>query len=312
VPDVNVLSSNRLESEPTDLTEVAGPAPRRRPPLAGRRLAARVALYLCLAAVVVLSLAPMLWVVSTSLKTTAEVFAPDVSWIPRSPTLDNFQRAVTEYPLVAWLTNSVVIAFWTIVLSCFLHIMAAYALAKLQFPFKRLMLVTLLATIMIPRELTSVPVYRWVRDWGLMDTHAAVYLPQVAEAITVFLLVQFFRSLPDELIEAARLDGASHWTILWKIFVPLARPAIAVVVILSFVNSWNSFFWPLLVTFSDSAVPLPVGLASIMASASEASAARQYGLLMAISLIASIPTMAIFLILQRQFVAAVTSTGLKG
>ena len=272
----------------------------------------RIGLYLALVMLIVASLAPMLWVLSTSFKSTAEIFGGGVNWVPVEPTLENYQRAFTEYPLGSWMWNSVVIAFWTILITCVLHIMAAYALAKLQFRFKPLLIVIILATIMIPRELAAIPSYQFIRDANLLDSQTAVIVPQIAEAITVFLLYQFFAAIPDEFVEAARLDGASHWRILWTIFVPLSRPAIAVVIILAFVNSWNNFFWPLLVTFTTASVPLPVGLASIMASYAESSAARQYGLLMAISLIASLPTIVIFLILQRRFVEAVTSTGIKG
>ena len=276
------------------------------------RLIAKIALYITLVMVTAAALAPMLWVLSTSFKTTSEIFSGNLNWIPREPTLGNYQRAFEAYPLLDWMRNSIVIAAATIVLSCLTHIMAAYAIAKIKFRFKPLLIMILLATMMIPRELTAIPAYRFIRDWGLMDTQAAVILPQVAEAITVFLLIQFFSSLPDEYVEAAKIDGANHWTILWKIFVPLAGPAIAVMIILAFVNYWNNFLWPLLVTFTDASMPLPVGLSSIMASYSEASVARQYGLLMAISLIASLPTVAIFLVLQRRFIEAVTSTGLKG
>lgn len=276
------------------------------------RLLSKSALYACLVVVTACALIPLLWIVSTSFKSTEEIFSGAVNWIPENPILDNYRRAFADYPLVAWLTNSVLIALWTIVLSVVFHVMAAYALAKMRFRFKPLLMTVMLATIMIPRELAAVPVYTFFRGLDLMDTRTAVILPQVAEAITVFLLVQFFSSIPDELIEAAKLDGAGHWRTLWKVIVPLAKPAIAVMIILAFVNSWNNFFWPLLVTFSESSVTLPVGLSSIMASYSEASAARQYGLLMAISLIASLPTIAVFLALQRRFIEAVTTSGLKG
>ncbi|MGU3646514.1 carbohydrate ABC transporter permease [Microbacterium sp. C23T] len=280
-------------------------------PRAGR-IALRVILYVCMIAITALALAPIVWMISTSLKTTGEIFNGDVNWIPREPTFENYQRALTQYPLGNWMFNSVVIAVATIGLTFLTHVTAAYAIAKIQFRFKPLLIIVLLATIMIPRELTAIPVYGYVRSWNLMDTQTAVILPQIAEAITVFLLIQFFSNMPDEYVEAARLDGANHWTILWRIFVPLAGPAIAVMVILAFVNSWNNFFWPLLVTFTDASMPLPVGLSTIMASYSESSAARQYGLLMAISIIAAVPTIALFLALQRRFVEAVTSTGLKG
>lgn len=272
----------------------------------------RLLLYACLFAVTLAALAPMLWIVSTSLKTTDEIFSGDINWIPRDITLDNYRRAFTDYPLVGWMINSILITVWTIIVSTVLYLMPAYALAKLSFRLKPVLMVILLATIMIPKELSALPVYKLIRDLGLLDTRGAVVIPQVAEAIGVFLLVQFFASLPDEYVEAALMDGASHWTILWRIFVPLSAPVIAVTIILTFISSWNNFFWPLLVTFTEQSVTLPVGLSTIMASYSEASAARQYGLLMAISLIGSLPTILVFLALQNKFVEAVTASGLKG
>lgn len=276
------------------------------------RIAGRGILYILLIAVSVLAFAPLVWVVSTSFKTTEEVFAGTVRWIPQSPTLDNYLRAFTQYDLVQWLVNSLSIAFFTIVLSSFFYIMPAYALAKLDFKLKPLLMMVMMATIMIPKELSAIPLYKVVRQLGLLDTHVAVIVPQICEAIGVFLLVQFFATIPDAYIEVAKLEGCSHWTILWRIFTPLAGPAISVMVILTFVNSWNNFFWPLLVTFSNNSFTLPVGLSQVMVSYSEASAARQYGLLMAISIIASLPTIVVFLLLQNRFVEGITATGVKG
>lgn len=268
--------------------------------------------YLLLIGVGVLAFAPLLWVVSTSFKTTEDIFSGTVTWIPPNPTLNNYLRAFTEYDLVQWLINSLSIAFFTIALSCFFYIMPAYALAKLDFKLKPILMVLMMATIMIPKELSAIPLYKVVRQLGLLDTHVAVIVPQICEAIGVFLLVQFFTTIPDAYIEVAKLEGCRHWTILWRIFVPLAGPAVAVMVILTFVNSWNNFFWPLLVTFSNKSFTLPVGLSQVMVSYSEASAARQYGLLMAISIIASLPTIVVFLLLQNRFVEGITATGIKG
>lgn len=272
----------------------------------------RILLYLCLIVVIVIFFAPMLWVLSTSFKTTGEIFSKGIHWIPLNFTLENYQRAFTEYPLIPWMYNSILTTGLTILLSSIFYIMPAYALAKFKFKLKPFLMVVMVSTIMIPKELSAIPVYTFMRHLGLMDTKIAVIIPQISEAIGVFLLVQFFSNIPDEFIEAAKLDGCSHWTILWRIFVPMAGPAIAVMIILTFVNSWNNFFWPLLVTFTEKSVTLPVGLSSIMASGSESSAARQYGLLMAISLIASLPTIITFLGLQDKFVEAVTSSGIKG
>ena len=272
----------------------------------------RLSLYILLIIVSVFAVAPLLWVVSTSFKTTGEIFSDKLNWIPKNFTIENYIKAVKEYPLITWLINSMFITVSTIVFSTILYIMPAYALAKFDFKGKGILILLVISSLMIPKELTAIPVYKIVRMFGLIDTKIAVIVPQISEAIGVFLLLQFFRSIPDTFIEAAQIDGYNHISILFKIFVPLAMPAISVMTILTFVFSWNNFFWPLLVTFSNQAVPLPVGLSTIMVSYSEAGAARQYGLLMAISLIGSIPTILLFLFLQNKFVEGVTSSGIKG
>lgn len=277
-----------------------------------RFVASRVILYLVLIAVAVLAFAPLFWILSTSFKTTEDIFSNSIQWIPLNPTLDNYVRAITEYPFLQWLVNSLSVAAFTILISGFFYIMPAYALAKIPFRLKPLLMAVMVATIMMPKELSAIPVYKMVRTLNLLDTQTAVILPQICEAIGVFLLVQFFSTMPNEYIEVAQLDGCSHFRILWRIFVPLSGPAVSVMVILTFVNSWNNFFWPLLVTFSDKSFTLPVGLSTIMVSYSEAAAARQYGLLMAISLIASLPTIMLFLCLQNKFVEAITTSGIKG
>ncbi|MDL2252462.1 carbohydrate ABC transporter permease [Ruminococcaceae bacterium OttesenSCG-928-I18] len=272
----------------------------------------KLILYIVLIVLTVAAFLPLFWILSTSFKEMQEIFTNEIVWIPENPTLENYQRAFEAYPLVEWMRNSILVTVWTILLSSIFYIMPAYALAKMEFKLKPLLMVLMLATIMIPKELSAIPVYKMVRAVNLMDTTASVIIPQVSEAIGVFLLVQFFRSIPDELIEASLLDGAHHWKILWRIFVPLSGPAVSVMIILTFVNSWNNFFWPLLVTFSEASMTLPVGMSTIMASYSEASAARQYGLLMAMSVIASLPTVIVFLALQNKFVEAVTSSSIKG
>jgi len=272
----------------------------------------RILLYAVLIFVVLLFLSPLLWIVSTSFKTTGEIFNGLFNWIPQEFTLNNYMEAIQSYPLVTWMKNSIIVVFWVIVLSCVFYILPAYALARIEFKYSGLLVVLMVATIMIPKELSSIMAYKIVAKFELLDTYTAVVIPQICDAIGVFLLYQFFRGIPKEYTEACKLDGGGHFTMLTKICLPLSGPAISVMIILTFVSSWNNFFWPLLVTFTDKSMTLPVGLATIMTSYSESSAARQYGLLMAISLLTSIPAITIFLCLQRKFVEAITTTGIKG
>jgi len=249
---------------------------------------------------------------STSLKPKAEVFEPRIRWIPRTPTIDNYVRAFTLLPLVTWMGNSAVVVAFTLVLTCFCDILAAYAFARLRFRGKEFLYALVLLTIMIPIYSSAVPLYKVIRAMGLIDTKTGIVLPQAAEAVGVFLLTQFFRTIPKELSEAAKMDGAKEWTILWRIIIPLARPAIAVLVILTFANTWNSFFWPLIVAQSNASITFPVGMGSVMSGFHEGAEAREYGLVMATSVVACLPTVITFLILQRRFVEGISMSGLKG
>ncbi|GAA0280607.1 carbohydrate ABC transporter permease [Muricomes sp. OA1] len=269
-------------------------------------------LYIILILVVLLFIFPLIWIVSTSFKSTAEIFNGLYNWLPIQPTLENYAEAVQAYPLGVWMKNSVIVVALVIVLSCVFYILPAYALARIEFKYSGVLVMLMVATIMIPKELSSIMSYKIVAKLGLLDTYSAVVIPQICDAIGVFLLYQFFRGIPKEYSEVCQLDGGGHFTILTKICLPLSGPAISVMVILTFVSSWNNFFWPLLVTFTDKSMTLPVGLATIMTSYSESSASRQYGLLMAISILTSIPALAIFIGMQKKFVEAITSTGIKG
>jgi ABC-type glycerol-3-phosphate transport system permease component len=277
-----------------------------------RRLSGRIVAYILLVVITVVGIAPIAWITSTSLKPQSEVFQSRPHWIPPHPTVENYVKAFRQYPLLVWLKNSLLVAAMTLVVAMLFDVLAAYAFARLEFKGRNILLALIVASIMLPGESAAIPLYRLARMLGIADTPIGIVLPQAAEAIGLFLIVQFFRNIPKELSEASSLDGCSHWTILWRIIFPLSIPAISVMTILTFVSSWNNFFWPLVVTFSSSSMTLPVGLSSIMSAFTEAAEARQYGLMMAISLISCLPAIIVFLILQRRFIQAITMTGIKG
>ncbi len=271
-----------------------------------------IILYIVLILVALVFLSPLVWVVSTSFKPMNEIFTRVVHWIPKAPTLDHYVQAVTDYPLWIWMKNSFIIAGANILFSFIFFVMPAFALAVSEFRGKTILVFLMMATLMIPRELSAIFSYKIIAKIGILDTTGAVVLPQLAESICVFLMYNFFKNVPREYLESFELDGGNKLVALLKIYLPLSGPSIAVMIILTFVNSWNNFFWPLLVTFTEKSRTLPVGLATIMTSYSESSAARQYGLLMAISLLASLPTMVVFLALQKQFIESVAASGVKG
>ncbi|NPV53810.1 MAG: carbohydrate ABC transporter permease [Firmicutes bacterium] len=269
-------------------------------------------LYILLGAVTVLALAPTAWMFSTSLKARGAVFEQTIRWIPNPITLENYSRAFSSLPLLTWLNNSALIAAFTLILTLLCDILIAFAFARLEFRGKNLLFMLVLTTIMVPSQATAVPMFKLINWMGLIDTKTGIVVPQAAEAIGVFLLTQFFKGIPKELGEAARIDGCSNWQILWKIIVPLSGPAITVLTILTLANSWNNFLWPLIVAQSEASITLPVGLASLMSGFSEAAEAREYGLLMATSMVACLPTIVAFLVLQQRFIEGITMTGLKG
>jgi ABC-type glycerol-3-phosphate transport system permease component len=275
------------------------------------RLFKSLLLYFLLVVVTVVALTPTLWMLSTSFKKQHEIFQTEVNWIPHEFTAENYSKAFELFPLWMWFRNSILVAVLTLMLTLACDIMAAYAFSKLNFKGRNLLFALVVASIMLPREAAIVPLYRLIRTMGMMDSWAAIILPQAAEAIGVFLLAQFFRNVPNELSESASLDGCGHWRILWRIVTPLSTPILAVLIILTLVNSWNNFLWPLIVATSEASVTLPVGLASVMSGSSEAAEARQFGLLMATAFISCLPTIAVFLVLQKQFIQSVTMTGLK-
>lgn len=268
--------------------------------------------YILLVVLALLFVAPLLWVIFTSFKPLSEVFSAGVHWLPQNWTLDNFKEALSDYPLWTWTKNSAIVTGAVLLLSSIFYIMPAYGLAVIKFKGANVLVFVMMASIMIPKELSAIYSFKIIQGMDLLDTYTAMILPQLGEAIGVFLLYNFFKSVPREFREVCELDGGGHMTTLWRIYLPLAGPAISVMVILTFVSTWNNFFWPLIVTYTNKSMTLPVGLATIMNSVSESSAARQYGLLMAISVLVSIPVIVLFVCLQKKFVESVTSSGIKG
>lgn len=272
----------------------------------------KVLLYVLLIIIAFLFLAPLLWVILTSFKSFDEIFTGTFHWFPETWTLENYKLAVLEYPIWTWMKNSLIVTGVVLVLSVVFCIMPAYGLAVIDFKYSGILVFIMMATIMIPKELSAIYSYKIIAKMNLLDKYAAIILPQLSEAIGVFLLYNFFKTVPKEFRESCEIDGGTHLTTLFRIYLPLAGPVISVMLILTFVNTWNNFFWPLIVTFTDNSMTLPVGLATIMNSVTENSAARQYGLLMAISVIVSLPVSVLFIFMQKQFVQSVASSGIKG
>lgn len=258
----------------------------------------------------VIFLLPMLWMFSTSLKNDAEAVAFNLHWIPKTITLDNFTyifKNADETPIVRWFVNSMMVSFIGTLLVVAVDSMAAFAFASLEFPLKRTLFTMFLSTMMIPWIVTFLPLYSEFNSFKLLDTYYPLIFPYVSNVFGVFLLTQFFSALPKDMEEAARIDGANKFQIYSKIYLPLGRTAILTLSILTFVNIYNDFLWPLVSTSSPQMRTITVGVA-IMTLGSFVSS---YGKLMALVLMSTIPMVIIYLIGQKYFIQGIAFSGNK-
>jgi ABC-type glycerol-3-phosphate transport system permease component len=273
----------------------------------------KVIWYILLVIIVVLALAPIGWMISTSSKPESQIVTTDIRWIPKTITFENFQAVMDKHPMIRWTINSLVVATSATILVLILSSLTGYALARMQFVGRDIIFIIFLSMLFVPIQITVVPLFLLFSELGLTDNYLALILPVGATVTGVFLMRQFFLSVPSELEDAARIDGAGAWRTWWSVVMPLARPALIAVAIITFLATWNSFFWPLIVTRSDSIRTLPVGVAQFMSlRPGMAQGAQAFGEAMAGAAIASVPPILVFLVLQRYFIEGITRSGLKG
>lgn len=251
---------------------------------------------------------PLLWTASTALKTNEQVFAVPPQWIPNPVQWDNFRRAWTELPFPMFVTNTIIITVLSTFGQVFSASLVAYGFARFKFRGKNALFYVLLSTMMLPSQVTMIPVFLMWRKLNLIDTFAPLILPAFfgGGAFTIFLLRQFFLTVPRELDEAAMMDGASPITIWWKILLPLSRPALITVGLFSFLGHWDDFMGPLIYLNSMEKYTVSVGLRLF-----QDMFGSQLELLMAASLIHILPTIVLFFFAQRYFVKGIAMTGLK-
>ena len=273
----------------------------------GPQLAQRAGAYAGLLLLTVLFVSPLVFMVTTSFKTNFEAAQP--TWIPKEPTTEGYTFIfnATQTPVLRWFLNSLLAATLQTLLILVTASMAAYALARMEFPGKRLLTALIIATIFIPPIVLLIPNYVIVAELGWLDSLTAVIVPGAAGAFGVFFLRQFFISLPMELEEAARLDGANRFQIFWKVILPLSKPALATLALLSFLTNWNDFLWPLYVLFSPERLTLQPGLSTLQSAFS-----TDYATIMVGGVIASVPVLILFVIAQRFIIEGVSRSGLKG
>ena len=260
----------------------------------------------------VLWLLPIIWMVSTSFKPPGQVMTTDVQWIPRSPTLENY-AAVFKRPIFTWFMTSAITSIASTIASLATGALAGYALARLNFPGRGVVFTIMIAAIMIPSEMTIIPLFLAFLKLRLVNSYMAIILPSLASVFSVYLFRQFFLTLPRELEDAAAIDGCNRYQTFWKIALPLARPAAVAGAILLFSSHWNAFLWPLLVMLREEWKTLPVGVATFGSVGGAGQTQIQgFGIAMAAVTLLALPSLVVFLLLQRYFIEGVTRTGVKG
>jgi ABC-type glycerol-3-phosphate transport system permease component len=270
-------------------------------------------MWLCTLAILVgavVMLAPLAWMISTSLKPEGDVFLIPIQWIPKEILWSNYSEAVTYISYWSYFANSVLVATLSVLGAVLSASSVAFAFARLRAPGKNALFVILLSTLMLPGEVTLVPIYLTFRNLGWLDTYRPLILPSWfgGSAFYIFLLRQFFMTLPTELDDAAKIDGASLFSIYWRIILPLAKPALATVAIFAFFSSWNAFQAPLIYLNTMEKYTLPVALRFYLSTLGN----THWNYLMAATLISIIPPVTIFFIAQRYFVEGAVLTGVKG
>ncbi len=261
---------------------------------------------LLIAAAVVLL--PFVWMIVTSLKPQSEIFLSEIRWWPeRLHAVENYTKAFDRAPLMRFLLNGAIVTVTIFVLQVMIALPAAYALAKLRFWGREAVFALVLFCILIPPQATAIPVFLLFHNVGILDTYAALIVPFTISAFGIFLMRQFFMTVPDDLVDAARMDGISEIGIVWRVMLPTALPALTAFGIFSIVAHWNDYFWPLIAVNSKELFTPPVGVATFR----NEEAGTDYGPLMAAATIIIAPLIIAFLLAQRRFIEGITFTGMK-
>jgi len=276
----------------------------------GNKLQIRVAQVLVNAVLlfaVFLLIMPYLYMISASFKEGNEIFSIPIKLLPEGLYLGNYALLFGETNFPRWFLNSVFVSVSRMAIAVLVSVMAGYAFAKFDFRFKNLLFVLVLATLTLPIYVLIVPLYDMMVTLGWTDRYVALILPFAAQAIGVFLARQYLLSIPDEILDAARVDGASEWVVFWRVVLPISTPVMAVLGILFFTTAWNDFIWPLVVMTEDNKFPVALGLPTLLGPYSQ-----EYGAVMAGSFLSTLPIIIVFLIAQRRFIEALTTGAVKG
>jgi multiple sugar transport system permease protein len=270
----------------------------------GRRLLIHVLLLPAAGAFII----PFLWMISTSLKPNSQLFSYPPVWIPNPIMWENYPKSVTYVPFFTYFGNTLIIALLSVIGVVVSSSLVAYSLARIPWPGRHLLFLLTIATLMLPFQVTLIPVFLVFKNLGWVGDFRPLILPQFfGYALYIFLLRQFFMTIPQELSEAARIDGASEFRIYWSVVMPLARPALATVAVFQFIRSWTDYLGPLIYLSDQSLYTLQLGLYQYSSQYG-----REWGLLMAAAVLITLPVIIIFFFTQRTFVQGVTLSGIKG
>ncbi|MBI1416751.1 MAG: ABC transporter permease subunit [Limimaricola sp.] len=249
--------------------------------------------------------APLVWMLSASFKFSYELY--DLNLIPVEPTLRNYEKVLGDPRFLRWFGNSFLIATIVTMSNLFFDSLVGYTLCKFRFPGRTLIFIAILSTLMIPTEMLVIPWYVMSQKFGWLDSYWGIMFPGMMTAFGTFLMKQFFESVPDDFLEAARIDGLNEFQIWWSVAMPLVRPALAALAIFVFLGNWTAFLWPLIVTNSVEMYTIPVGLKTFAVEQNV-----DWEMVMTGAAIATLPTLVIFLIFQRFIIRGVVMAGLKG
>lgn len=279
----------------------------------------RATIYLFLILGLVLTFTPFFWMFSTSLKSGESIFTFPPQWLPKKPTIEHYQRlfgvesqkvreekGAINLNFALNFRNSVIVAVACTFVSLFLNSLAAFAFAKFNFPGKEKIFTLLISTLMIPGQVTMIPIFLLLKMLGLLNTFWALIVPGLVSVYGIFLIRQYMLTIPNDLIESARMDGCSDFKIFLYIILPLCKPVLATLAVFSFIGAWNDFLWPLIVTMKESMYTLPVALANLSGEY-----ATDYGLMMAGSVVVVTPIIIVFLFAQKFVIESFATAGLK-
>ena len=272
-----------------------------------KRILGGVGYYIVAVLLAVIALVPFVWMISTSLKSRGALMSIPIEWIPAEPTLDAYGEVFSRFPFLKTIGNSLFITCSFTLLTIISASMAAFAFAKIRFRGSRLVLGLYLATMMIPTQVTMIPLFVVMNKLGLIDSYASVILPGIFKPFAVFMLVQQMRAIPNDFLDAARIDGAGIFQVYRRIALPMCAPTIATLAVTTFMESWNDYLWPLLMLTDRNKMTLPIALSTLNGQYN-----TEYNVLMAGSLISMIPIIVIYLCAQKQFKNGLMAGGIKG